>query len=151
MNKERVGSLFWLIFGLSVTFWSFKLGLGSLDAPSSGFLGFLAGSFVTLMALIILIQSFTAREMQVKLSILWKGSGWWRPLTVVLLILAYTLGVERLGFVLTSFLFLLITFKWVEKFPWPKTILVTVLVIGFTYLLFHTFLNAPLPRGILGF
>jgi putative tricarboxylic transport membrane protein len=82
---------------------------------------------------------------------LWKDLKWRRPAAVSLLILAYILGLERLGFVLTSLLFLLVIFKWVEKFHWQKTLLVTVLAVGFSYLLFHTFLKASLPRGILGF
>jgi hypothetical protein len=52
---------------------------------------------------------------------------------------------------LTSLLFMLVIFKWVEKFPWPKTLLVTFLTVGFSYLLFNTFLKAFLPQGFLGF
>ncbi len=130
---------------------SFKLGLGGVQAPGSGFLGFLAGAFVTLMALIVLIQSFADREGQGKLSDLLKESRWQRPVMVALLTLAYIMGLERLGFVLTSLLFLLVIFKWVEKFSWPKTLLVTGLSVGFSYLLFHSFLKASLPQGIMGF
>jgi putative tricarboxylic transport membrane protein len=151
MNAERMGGIFWLIFGLLVMFGSFRLGLGILQAPGSGFLGFLAGAFVFLMAVIILVQSFLGKDSQVKLSALWKDSQWWRPATVALLVLAYVLVLERLGFLLTSLLFMLIMFKWVEKFPWPKTVLVTLAVVFCSYLLFHTLLKASLPQGVLGF
>lgn len=151
MNAERVGGLFWFIFGLIVMYGCFKLDIGSLHAPGSGFLGFLASAFVTLMALIVLIQSFFSRIAQRKVSMLWKEIKWRRPLAVAFLILLYILGLERLGFVLTSLLLLLVTFKWVEKFSWPKTLLATVLSVGFSYLLFHTFLKASLPRGFWGF
>jgi putative tricarboxylic transport membrane protein len=151
MNTERVGGIFWLVFGLLVMSGSFHQGLGILQAPGSGFLSFLAGTFVILMALIVLVQSFWGQDTQGKMSALWKDLKWRRPAAVSLLILAYILGLERLGFVLTSLLFLLVIFKWVEKFHWQKTLLVTVLAVGFSYLLFHTFLKASLPRGILGF
>jgi putative tricarboxylic transport membrane protein len=151
MNAERVGGIFWLTFGLLVMFGSFRLGLGTLQAPGSGFLGFLAGSFVLLTAVIVLAQSFLGKDNQVKLSDLWKGSKWRRPVTVALLILAYVLVLERVGFLLTSFLFMLMMFKWVEKFPWPKAVLVTLAVVFCSYLLFHTLLKASLPQGVLGF
>jgi putative tricarboxylic transport membrane protein len=151
MNAERVGGIFWLIFGLLVVFGAFRLGLGTLQAPGSGFLSFLAGAFVLLTAVIVLAQSFLGKDNQVKLSALWKDSKWWRPVAVALLMLAYVLILERVGFLLTSFLFLLIMFKWVEKFPWPKAVLVTLAVVTCSYLLFHTLLKASLPQGVLGF
>jgi putative tricarboxylic transport membrane protein len=151
MNAERVGGIFWLTFGLLVMFGSFRLGLGTLQAPGSGFLGFLAGAFVLLTAVIVLAQSFLGKDNRVKLSALWKDSKWRRPATVTLLILAYVLVLERVGFLVTSFLFMLIMFKWVEKFPWPKAVLVTLAVVFCSYLLFHTLLKASLPQGVFGF
>ena len=151
MNAERVGGVFGLAFGLAVMYGSFQLELGTFQAPGSGFLGFLTGSFVVLMAVIVLTQSFLAKDNQVKLSALWKDSKWWRPATVALLILAYVLVLERLGFFLTSLLFMLVMFKWVEKFPWPKAVLVTLAAVFCSYLLFHTLLKASLPQGVFGF
>lgn len=151
MNAERVGSLFWLLFGLAVMGGSAALGLGDLRAPGSGFLGFLAGCFITLMAAIVLAQSFTGSAAPVPLTTLWTGLQWRRPVVIALLILCYILGLERLGFVFTSLLFMLITFKWVERFPWPKVLLVSGLAVGFAFALFHTFLKTPLPRGPWGF
>ena len=151
MNAGRVSGVFWLAFGVLVMIGSFRLGLGTMQAPGSGFLGFLAGAFVTLTALIVLVQSFSGQDTQGKLSELWKDLKWRRPVAVALLILVYVLGLETLGFVLTSLMFLLVIFRWVEKFKWPKTLLVTVLAVGFSYLLFHTLLKAALPRGFSGF
>jgi putative tricarboxylic transport membrane protein len=151
MNAERVGGVFWLAFGLLVMYGSFRLELGTVQAPGSGFLGFLAGAFVALMAVTVLVQSFLDKNNQVTLSALSKDIRWRRPATVALLVLAYVLVLERLGFLLTSFLFMLTMFKWVEKFPWPKAVLVTLGVVFCCYLLFHTLLKASLPQGVLGF
>ena len=151
MNTERVGGVFWLVFALLVIYGSYRLGLGSLQAPGSGFLGFLAGAFVLLMALVVLIQSFVGRQAGEKVSALWRGIHWRKPLTVALLVLAYNLVLERLGFILTALLFFLILFKGVEKFSWLKTIVVAFTVVACSYLLFHTFLKVPLPQGLLEF
>jgi putative tricarboxylic transport membrane protein len=151
MSTERIGGVFWLVFGLVVMVGSFRLELGTFQAPGSGFLGFLAGGFVLLMAVIVLVQSFMGKDNKIKWSALWRDSKWWRPVTVALLILAYVLVLERLGFLLTSFLFMLTLFKWVEKFPWLKTVLVTLAVVVCSHLLFRTLLKASLPQGVLGF
>jgi putative tricarboxylic transport membrane protein len=152
MNADRVSSLFWLIVGLVTIYGSAQLGLGSLHEPGSGFLSFLAGGFISLVAVVIFLQSFIRwRGVPLNLGIFWAGVNWHRSVTISLLTLGFILALEGLGFFITSFLLLLILFKWVEKFSWNKAIIIPVLTLGFTYLLFNVFLKATLPKGIFGF
>ncbi|MCE5265591.1 MAG: tripartite tricarboxylate transporter TctB family protein [Deltaproteobacteria bacterium] len=151
MNAEKVAGIFWLAFSSLVMFGSYQMGLGSLQAPGSGFLAFLAGAFVFLMALIVLVQTFISKDQQSKLGALWSESKWRKSMMVGLLILAYILALERLGFLLTSLMMMFVMFKWVEKFSWKKASLVTVIVVGCAYLLFSVLLKASLPRGLLDF
>jgi hypothetical protein len=112
----------------------------------------LAGSFFTLLALIVFVRSLIpGRGFQAAISSLWKGTLWHRPLAVVLLMAGYILALEWIGFLITSLVVLLIMLKWVEKFPWWKAILIAVLSSGSTFLLFHVLLKATLPTGIFGF
>ena len=152
MNAERMGSLFWLAVGLIILYGSYYLGLGKMREPGSGFLPFMAGCFISLMAILVLLQSFThKKEARAKLAALWEGVNWRRPLIISLLILGFILTLESLGFILTSFALLLILFRWVEKFTWKKALIVPLLTLGCTYLLFNILLKVALPRGILGF
>ena len=70
---------------------------------------------------------------------------------VALLILGYILVVERMGFLLTGFLFLFVILKVVEKLSWEKAIFVPICTLSVSYFLFIFFLKANLPKGILGF
>ncbi len=152
MNAQRLGSLFWLAMGLISIYGSLLLGLGTMREPGSGFLSFLAGGFICFMAVVVLVQSFIqGEEVRAKLSSLWEGVNWRRPLIISFLILGFILVLEKLGFILSSFLLLFILFKWVENFSWAKAILIPVLTLGCTYLLFDFFLKATLPKGFLGF
>ena len=152
MNAERVGSLFWLALGLISIYGSFRLGLGTLSEPGSGFLSLLAGSFISLIALLILLQTFLrGGEAPKKLATLWAGVNWHRSLTIGILVLGFILVLERGGFFLTSFALLFILLRWVEKFSWKMSIMIPGLTLGITYLLFNILLKATLPRGILGF
>ncbi len=152
MQTERVGSLFWLTVGLISLYGSFHLGLGTMREPGSGFLPFLAGCFISLMALIILVQSFFREGSgQGKIAALWAGVNWHRTLIISLATLGFILVLERLGFILTSFLLMFILFKWVEKLPWAKAVIIPGLTLGLTYLLFDVFLKATLPKGVFGF
>jgi putative tricarboxylic transport membrane protein len=152
MNANRMGSLFWLAMGLISLYGSYYLGLGKMREPGSGFLPFLAGCFISLMAIIVLLQSFTPRkEARAKLAALWEGVNWRRSLIISLLILGFILALEKLGFILSSFMLMFILFRWVEKFSWSRAIFIPLVTLGCTYLLFDFFLKATLPKGILGF
>jgi putative tricarboxylic transport membrane protein len=152
LKAERVGSLFWLIIGLLSIYGSFQLGVGTLREPGSGFLALLAGGFISLMALIIFFQAFfRGRGFQAPLSTLWQGTRWPRAIAITLLTLGYILALEKLGFLLTSFLLLFIILKGVEKLSWGKAILLPVLTLAISHLLFNVFLKATLPKGIFGF
>jgi len=147
-----VSALFWLIVGLISVYGSTHLGLGSLREPGSGFLAFLAGSFICLMAVIVFFQSyFSSDRPPVRISTLWQGLRWHRPITIGFLILGYILALERIGFLLSGFILLFVILKGVENLSWRKAILIPALTLSISYLLFHFILKATLPRGIFGF
>jgi putative tricarboxylic transport membrane protein len=152
MNTDRVSSLFWVAMGLVSMYGSVQLGLGTLREPGSGFLAFLAGGFVSLIALGIFLKSFILwRGVRLNFASLWTEANWRRPAVIGLLILGLILALEKLGFILSGFLLLLVLFRWVEKFSWRKALVIPALTLGFSYLLFNVFLKATLPRGFLNF
>lgn len=151
MEADRLSGFFWLIFGFLCMYASTQLDLGSFREPGPGLFPFLAGCFFSLMALLLVICSFIpGRGEQNKVSSLWKGRSWRRPLTAGLLILLYILMLERIGFLLTSLITLCLMLRWVEKFSWWKAFLLSASASVCTYLLFHTLLKAPLPTGLIG-
>jgi len=129
---------------------STQLSLGSFREPGPGFFPFIAGCFFSLLALLIVISSFIpGKGRKSKVSSLWKGVNWRRPLTAGLLILCYIFMLERIGFLLTSLILIFLMLRWVEKFSWWKALLISASASACTYLLFHTLLKANLPIGIL--
>lgn len=151
MNAERVGSLFWLLFGAAAVYGALDLGIGTMGAPGSGFLTCVAGSFVALMALLIFIQSFKGDPAaQIRVADLWAGCNWWRAVAISLLIILFILAFETLGFFLCSFILLLIIMRWLEGLSWKTSILIPIISIGCTYVLFKTILKISLPAGIFG-
>lgn len=152
MNTDRVISLFWLALGLVSMYGAVQLGLGTLREPGSGFLAFLAGGFISLIALGIFLKSlFHWRGARLNFASLWMEANWRRPAVIGLLVLGFILALEKLGFILSGFLLLLVLFRLVEKFSWRKALIIPALTLGFSYLLFNVFLKATLPRGFLNF
>ena len=152
MSKDKLSSLFWLVVGLISTYASFVLGLGSLREPGPGFLPFITGCFISLMALIDIFRSFLQeRVMQVKLSELWKNVNWHRTIVVILFALGYSFSLEKMGFLISGFLLLFTLLKLVENLSWKKSILIPAITIGITYSVIQFLLRGNLPKGILGF
>lgn len=152
LNADRVSSPFWLAFGFITIYGSIHLGIGTLREPGSGFLPFLAGCFISLLALIVFFQSFLQkRGIQTDLSAIWKNVKWWRPIAIGLLLIPYILALETVGFLLTSVFILLAMLKGVEKLSWGKAILISISVPVVSFLVFGIFLKSSLPKGILGF
>ena len=152
MKPDQISGLFWGAVGLLAIFGSLGLGLGNLGEPGSGFFSFTAGCFVCLMAFIVVLRaSFLGHGYQAKLSSLWKGTRWKRPVVVTLLVLGYILAVERLGFLLTGFLLLFVILKAVENLSWKKAFFAPIFTLAISYFLFIFFLKANLPKGLLGF
>jgi len=143
MNTDRVSSLFWLALGLVSMYGATQLGLGTLREPGSGLLAFMAGVFVSLIALGIFVKSLIQwRSIRLDFAPLWSEANWRRPAII---------GLMTLGFILTGFLLLLVLFRWVERFSWKKALIIPAVTLGFSYLLFNVFLKATLPRGFLNF
>jgi putative tricarboxylic transport membrane protein len=152
LNADRITSMAWLALGLIAVYGSIELGLGTAHEPGSGFLPLLASLFVNVMALIIFFKSFGAGgKNSPAVSALWKGLRWKRTLAYGLITLGYILVFEWLGFALSTFLFLILLLKGMEKLPWRKVLLISAVSTGFCYLLLSISLESELPRGILGF
>ncbi len=151
MNAERIGSVFWFLFGAAAFIGARELGLGTAQEPGAGFLAGIAGAFVALMALIIFAQSLRADpDSRVRLADLWADVNWHRAVLIGVITLAFILVFERLGFFLSSLVLLIVVMRWVEGLPWRTALLIPLVAVASTWLLFHKVLGIALPAGILG-
>ena len=152
MNAERLGSLFWFVLGAAAVYGSLDLGLGNMGQPGSGFLTFVAGTFVALMAAIVFVQSYRGDpSAHRRLSELWHGVKWQRAILITILIAIFIAVFETLGFFICSFALLFIIMKWLEGLDWKTSVFVPAITIAGTCILFKTVLKISLPAGIFGF
>jgi putative tricarboxylic transport membrane protein len=145
MNKELIGSLFWLGFSVFAVVQGFALGLGNVQRPGPGFFPFWGGVVLGLLTLSLLIRALGAAG---RLSI--SGIRWWTLLLVVGALLAYLVFLESLGFVLVSFLFLFLLFR-LEYAGWLRSAMWSLLATAGAWALFGFWLKTQLPRGPWGF
>ena len=71
------------------------------------------------------------------------------PFIAYVMIAAYALLIPRVGFFVTSAVFMLIMMVWMGYRKVVPMVLTTGIMLGFIYFLFVVQLNVPLPSGIL--
>jgi putative tricarboxylic transport membrane protein len=150
-KPDQISSLFWFLVGMAVTFWSYRLGLGTLTNPGPGFLPFWCALILSGLSCLVFVHRRLARtegEAR-KIRHLWRGIGWVRGIYVVAALLAYTLLFTTLGYLLSTIALLLFLFKAIEPQKWTVAVGGAILASFGSFVLFARWLDVQLPRGVL--
>jgi hypothetical protein len=143
-------NLFWLLFSLVVCTEAFRLKLGAINNPGPGFFPFSAGLVLLILSLAALFQSIGKRGRK-------ETAGreepyrWWNIAIILAAIIAYTLSLERIGFLINTFLFITILLKIIEPQNWKTSVLGGLITAVAANLVFNVIFRAQIPSGILGF
>jgi len=151
MRKDIFSSLFWLLFSIYFTIESYSLGLGEWSRPGPGYFPFGAGLLFGIFSLSVFVKTLRRLPLR-EIAIQSHERLQWQNMVLILFgMLAYTLLLKRIGFVLCTFLLVVLFIRVIAKERWFKSIM-TALVVTLTFhLFFNILLNAQLPSGILRF
>jgi hypothetical protein len=136
----------WMVLALAVTAEAGRLGFGSFGRPGPGFLPFLAGICLALLAGAGLIQTVVKKPAA-------EAGGGFRTADILRIVLVaavlfvYVSLWDAIGFPASTFLLLLFLFRCVEPLRWRKVFVASGLTLAFTYILFSVLLGARLPAG----
>jgi len=152
MDRQKWGSLAWLIFGILICFGSIRLSLGDFHNPGPGFLPFITGGILTCLSFVVFVQSGRRGKAKTgqKPFIVDRQRAWKATLTMIAL-LAYAIGMDYLGFLVSTTIFLAFVLWAVEPQRWYIVIFGSILASGVSFVLFEILLKSPLPRGIFDF
>jgi len=150
-KADRISGTFWLIFALVTIIESYRLGLGNLLQPGPGFIFFWAGILLGIMSLVILIKTFIKVGQAEAEKPTLGGVSYTKIILVSLGVFLYALLLEPLGFVIVTTLLFVFILGVVEKKKWLFTIASSILVTVAAYLIFQTWLETQLPKGLFGF
>jgi len=149
MKLDLIGGIFWLLLSIVAIMESYRLNLGSWQKPGSGFLPFLAACFLGIFSIIVILGARLSRKKVEEREVWPNREGWPKAAFVFIILLAYTLGLEKVGFMVTTFLLVLLLLKTIEPQSWMKSLLFSFSVVFISYIIFHTWLKVPLPSGLL--
>ena len=117
MNREKIGPSCLIALSIFICIYSFKLKIGSLSNPGSGFMPFIAGLLFGLLSLLQIVKLYSSRGLREK------GESpethreegqlgnFWKIIVVCLSLIAYIIVVSKLGYFISTFLLLSCLFR----------------------------------------
>jgi putative tricarboxylic transport membrane protein len=148
-RHDRYTSLIWGLFGLYIAFEGWRLQLGSVHQPKSGFIVFWAGIILFGLSMLLFLKAVLTKTEEEEKS-LWKGKDWPKGVKVMAALFAYALVFRLAGFLVSTFFLLLFLLKGLEPQSWRVAIAITVVTIALCYLVFVILLESQFPVGLLG-
>ena len=141
---DRVAGAAALLGGILLVYTGWKLDPGTSRLPGPGFFPLLiALSMGGLGAWLFLRPGPSEAPPR-------PGLSRWPPFIVALLsLIGYVATLTGLGYLLATFGFLVIQFRWVERQRWVTSLATAALAAGISLMLFRVLLKFPLPVGIL--
>jgi putative tricarboxylic transport membrane protein len=146
-SSDRFSSLFFLVLSLFICQQSVVIGVGSLGQPGPGLLAFGAGAGIGVLAIWFLIQSFVSKESRSEVAQNGRTLRRGRFLMICISLFTYTIAVNWLGFVLSTFLFIIFILRLIESKKWWRTLIKATLITIGNYLVFVEWLGLRLPKG----
>lgn len=151
MDRERWGSLIWLIFGILITAGSVRLNLGGFHNPGPGFLPFITGVILTGLSLMVFVQSGRAGEQARRKPFLINRQRAWKATVTLIALLVYAVAMNYVGFLVGTTLFLAFLLWAVEPQRWYVVLFGSLLASVASFTIFEILLKSPLPKGIFEF
>lgn len=148
MTGEKLVNL--CLFLLSAFYLGYSLShyqIGTVRMPKEGFLPMIVGVAATLLSAFLTAQSFMDKgdAQNVKFEISWK-----KFFLLIAISLIYALLMNRLGYTLSTFLFLLAILKIAGVEGWKKPLLISLISSVAFWLIFKIALGVMLPGGFIG-
>jgi len=126
-----------------------KLSFGSLRVPRTAFFPVILATLLLILSLILLAQALrsapTGRGPE-RIEV----EGWFRIGATLATMVGFAVVLERLGFLLSTFLLMVLLLRAIEPQAWPKVIAVALMTSLVAYTIFGWLLGIPLPAGVLG-
>jgi len=144
-KSERITAMILSLGSLLIMVYAWRtLEIGSIQIPGAGFLPFLCGAGLAILAIIWLVTlQFSQKKETPSEKRLWH-----RPLFSVLLMIAYGWAMETIGYISSTLIFVVAWQRIIEHEKWVKTILIAVLSTVAMCALFVYLLKVPIPQEI---
>ena len=151
-DRDVTSSVFWALVGILFCIGGVHYGLRRSGIPGPGFLPFVTGLILVALSLILLVSRFSRHRDETSSAEkrMPRGQALRRILKALGALCLYVLILEHLGFMITTFLFMVLVLR-LEPRRWTFIVPAAIGTTAFFFFLFKVLLRVPLPPGILGY
>ncbi len=142
--------MIWLVFSVAVCVESYRLNIGNLHNPGPGLYPFGIGLIMVFISITVFLSSIFGQKRNEPAEEPEEEANKKTLILVIAALFVYAVILEALGFVLSTFFFILFLLTVIEKKKWYAAISFSVLTTVMIYAVFNLWLDSNLPRGILG-
>lgn len=150
---DCASGIFWLLVSAYVVYRSRQFQLGTTRNPGPGFFFFWGGLLLGLFSLSLVIRTLATPQEHSQIDSLqnqFSNISWMKVIAVLMCLVFYGVLFEKLGFLISTFIFVASLLFLIESKRWYVVIFIAAASTALSYLLFRVWLDAFLPRGILG-
>jgi len=142
LRSDQVSGLVLLLVALFVGWQNRSYPMGTLQEPGPGYVPFMLAVFLGVTALLIFVRGTRAQPLG---EMAWPEAP--RALVILVACSVAAFALERLGYRITVFAFLVFFLGIVERRHWLSTLILASAFAVLSYALFDTVLKVQLPRG----
>jgi putative tricarboxylic transport membrane protein len=146
-TQDQKSGLFWCVAGAVIVYFSIEYDLGDPNAPGPGYIPFVAGICMMLLAIIMIARD--ARRDREKLSTLFQGKNWLRVTITILALLLYAILLPYIGFLIASVLLMYYLIRAAGTYGRALAATAAILFSAGCYFIFASLLQVALPEGLL--
>jgi putative tricarboxylic transport membrane protein len=126
-----------------------KLSFGSMRVPQTAFFPVVLATLLLILSLILLVEALRGAPTGRGIDRI-EAEGWVRIGATLATLVGFALVLERLGFLLSTFLLMVLLLRAIEPQAWHKVLAVALVTSLVAYVIFGWLLGIPLPAGVLG-
>ena len=146
-----MSGLFWLGVAIFVCVESIDMAMGTLGNPGPGFFVFCWGTVLGTFAIVLVVTATLKKKRETEIRNLWSGMKWGKVSFALVALLIYSIFLPKMGYLITTFGLMILLFGLAGGTRvWVQIVSSLMTTLG-TYIVFKTWLNVLLPKGILGF
>lgn len=151
MGKERISSLIFLLVGIYGLIFGIQLPLGSWREPGPGILPLILSTLLCMSGILRFIFGKRKGETEEKEKIIWRETGKKvvTPIKILVVTTLFILLLEKMGYLLSSSLFVFILFFWISRYRFLVALGLALVIGTGTWYFFIKILAVQLPRGFL--
>ena len=150
-QPDQYAGIFWILLGVVITVSSFFYGVGSFSTPGPGFITFGAGAILTALSLLLWVSAGKSKGSAQSLRSLWEGRQTGKAFYILGLLVAYMLLLSPLGFLISTFLLLILLFRVQGAYSLKTVFFLSASATLASLVVFDVWLGVQLPRGFMGY